>query len=100
MTTGDDTPARLAALDQRLADLNTRMDRHARAITRADIAMLTFALALIVIYLAGNLRIYRWEFIAAWAVVAMLAAGSLIQGRMLRGYRAENRELRARVHDR
>ena len=100
MTADDDTPARLAALDQRLAELNTRMDRHARAITRTDIAMLAAALVLIVIYLAGNLRIYRWELIAAWAVVALLAAGSLIQGRMIRGYRAENRELRARVHGR
>ena len=91
MTTDDGVPdsARLAALDQRLAEINDRLDRHARAITRADIATLAVVLVLIGVELTAGPHVYRWEFIAALAASALLAAGSFVQGLMLRSYRSE-----------
>ena len=46
--------------------------------------------------LAARPAVSYWYLAAAWAVVALSAAGSLVQGRMLRSYRAEIRELRSR----
>jgi hypothetical protein len=91
-----ENPARLAAIDQRLAEMNDRLDRHARAITRADIATLAGALVLIVVELTAGPHVYRWEFIVALAAIVLLAAGSFVQGLMLRSYRNEIRELRSR----
>jgi hypothetical protein len=90
-------PARLAALDQRLADMDARIDRHARAIIRGDAVFAGFAVALIVIEIVGRPALSRWEFVALLCAVAFLCVGGFFQGRMLRNYRAEIRDLRARV---
>jgi hypothetical protein len=90
-------PARLAALDQRLADLNAQMDKHLRAVMRSDIGLVLVALGLIAWALAARPAFSLWEFAASWGVIILLAVGSLFQGLMLRNYRAEIRDLRARV---
>ena len=90
-------PARLAALDQRLADLNARLDRHLRAVMRSDAGLVLVAAGLIAWALVSRPVFHLWEFVAAWGVIILLAAGSFFQGLMLRNYRAEIRDLRSRV---
>jgi hypothetical protein len=98
MSTEDDAPdpARLAAIDQQLAELSDRLDRHARAIMRSDLITVVVAVVLIAVVLIARPPLYRWELVAALAAIALGAAGGFIQGLMLRSYRAEIRELRAR----
>jgi hypothetical protein len=86
-------PARVAAVDQRLADLNARLDKHLSAILRGDAVMGLIAAGLI----AYEANIGRWELAAAWSVVFLLTIGSLFQGIVLKSCRAEIRDLRARV---
>jgi hypothetical protein len=94
--TGPD-PARLAALDQRLADMDARLDRNARAIMRGDAVFAGVAVALIVIEIAARPALSRWQFVAMLGAVTFLCVGSFFQGLMLRNYRAEIRDLRSRV---
>jgi len=89
-------PARLAAIDQQLAEIDERLARHARAIMRGDLAAVAVAVILIAVLLIARPPLYRWELAAALAAIALLAAGGFVQGLMLRSYRAEIRELRAR----
>jgi hypothetical protein len=89
-------PARLAAIDQKLAEMDDRLELHARAIMRGDVAFAIIALALVIYYLASPAEIPRWQVVAAWAAVTLLAAGGFVQGLMLRSYRSEIRELRVR----
>jgi hypothetical protein len=89
-------PARLAAIDQQLAEMSDRLDRHARAIMRGDGIAAIVTLALIAVELIASPPLHRWELIAALAAVALAAAGGFVQGLMLRSYRAEIRELRSR----
>ena len=89
-------PARLAAIDQLLAEMDDRLGRHARAIMRGDLATAAVVVVLIAVVLIARPTLYRWELIAALAAIALLAAGGFVQGLMLRGYRAEIRELRTR----
>jgi hypothetical protein len=88
-------PARLAAIDQQLAELNGQLNRSGRVIMWADAWVLAAALALIGMELAGAPQLSRWEVVAWLAIAASLAAGSLIQARMLRSCRAEIRDLRS-----
>ena len=97
---GTPDPAKLAAADQRLAEMDDRLGRHARAIMRADVATVSIAVVLIAAEVFARPPLYRWELIAFLAACAFLAAGSYVQGLMLRSYRAEIRDLRARTHDR
>ena len=97
MTADAPDPARLAAVDQQLAEMSDRLDRNARTIMRGDIALSAIAVALIVAILAGHPRVYSWELVIALAAVAIGAAASYMQGLMLRNYRAEIRDLRART---
>ena len=92
----DDDVARLAAIDQQLAGLGDRLDRNARSLMRGDAILLLVAPAAIIYYLAARPAVSYWHLVIAWAVVALGAAGSLVQGLKLRSYRAEIRELRAR----
>ena len=89
-------PARLAAIDQKLAQMDDRLERHARAIMRGDAAFAIIALALIIYYLTSPAGIPRWQVVTAWAAVILLAAGSFVQGLMLRSYRGEIQHLRVR----
>ena len=89
-------PARLAAMDQQLAEMSDRLDRHGRAIMRGDAATVAVAVILIAVEVIARPPLYRWELIAALAAIALLAAGGFVQGLMLRSYRTEIRELRAR----
>ena len=89
--------ARLAAIDQQLADQTARLDRHARAIMRGDVATVVVSLALIAVEVIARPALRHWELIAALAATTLLAAGGFIQGLMLRSYRAEIRDLRSRV---
>ena len=93
----DPDPARLAAVDQQLAKMSDQLDRHARAIMCGDVTVAVIAVALIVVVLAARPRVYPWELAVVLAAVAMGAAVSFMQGLMLRSYRAEIRDLRARV---
>jgi fatty acid desaturase len=89
-------PARLAAIDQQLAEIGDRLDRNARSIMHGEASLLLIALAAVIYLLAARPAVSYWYLAAAWAVVALSAAGSFVQGRMLRSYRAEIRELRSR----
>ena len=93
----DDRTARLAALDQRLAEFDARLDRNARAIMRGDGVAAIVALAVIAVQLIALPPLYRWQLIVALAAIALAAAGGFVQGLMLRSYRAEIRDLRART---
>jgi hypothetical protein len=93
----DPDPARLAATDQELAALDARLDRNARAIMRGDVTLLLLAAAGIAYALIARQPVSYWHYAAVWGVVVLGAAGSFIQGRLLRSYRAEIRDLRARV---
>ena len=90
-------PARLAAIDQELAALSDRLDRHARAIMRGDAVCACIAAALIVVVAVARPTLYRWEFVALLAAVAIGCGAGFVQGLMLRSYRAEIRDLRSRV---
>ena len=92
-------PARLAAIDQQLAEMGARLDRHARAIMRGDVATAVVVLVLIAVEVTARPPLYHWELITALAAIALLAVSGYVQGLMLRSYRAEIRELRARGHD-
>ena len=93
----DDRTARLAAIDQELAALDARLNRNHSAIMRADATVLLLAAAGIAYALAARQPVSYWHYAAVWAVVVLGAAGSLYQARMIRGYRAEIRDLRARA---
>ena len=93
-------PARLAAADQRLAEMDDRLGRHARAIMRIDVAAAVVTAALIAAELFARPPLRRWELIAALTALALCAAGGFVQGLMIRSYRTEIRELRVRGHDR
>jgi hypothetical protein len=88
-------PAKLAAIDQRLAEIGGRLDRNARSIMHGEASLLLIALTAVIYLLAARPAVSYWYLAAAWAVVALSAAGSLVQGRMLRSYRDEIRELRS-----
>ncbi len=88
-------PARLAAIDQQLAGISARLDRDARSIMHGEAALLLIALTAVIYILAARPAVSYWYLAAAWTIVALSAAGSLVQGRMLRGYRDEIRELRS-----
>ena len=77
-------PARLAAIDQQLADLDARLNRNARAVLRGDAALLPIALAAVIYILSARPQVSYWFLAAAWAVAALGAAGGIIQGLMLR----------------
>ena len=89
-------PARLAAMDQQLAEIADRLDRDARSVMRGDGVVAIVALAAIAVELIAWPPLYRWQLIAALAAIALAAAGGFMQGLMLRSYRAEIRELRSR----
>ena len=89
--------ARLAAIDQQLADLSNRLDRRASGIMNGEIWLLLLALTAVIYVLAARPAVSYWYLAGAWAVVALAAAGSLVQSLILRSYRAEIRDLRARV---
>lgn len=93
---GDD-PARLAAIDQQLAQLSDRMGRRDRAIMRSDVILICLAVAAVIYTLAAWPVISPWYFVVAWVIIAAMAAGGFLQALMLRSYRAEIRELRSRV---
>jgi len=93
----DDQPARLAAIDQQLAAIDTRLNRNARGIMRSDIATGAVAVILIVIEVIARPALERWEVIALLATVAAMAISGYFQGLMLRSLRAEIRELRSRL---
>lgn len=88
-------PARLAAIDQELAAMNDRLSRNARARMRGDIATAVVALVVAATVAIGRPQVQWWQFAAAALVVALLSAGSYVQGLMLRSYRDENSRLRA-----
>jgi hypothetical protein len=88
-------PAKLAAIDQRLAKIGDRLDRNARSIMHGEASLLLIALTAVIYLLAARPAVSYWYLAAAWAVVALSAAGSLVQGRMLRSCRDEIRELRS-----
>jgi hypothetical protein len=90
-------PAKLAAIDQQLAEIGDRLDRNARSIMHGEVSLLLIALAAVIYLLVARPAVSYWYLAAAWTVVALSAAGSLVQGRMLRSCRDEIRELRARV---
>jgi glucan phosphoethanolaminetransferase (alkaline phosphatase superfamily) len=89
-------PARLAAIDQQLAEMADRLDRNARSMMRADVALAIVAVALAVAVLVGHPRVFRWELAVVLLALAAAAVTGFVQGLMLRSYRAEVRELRAR----
>jgi len=93
-------PARLAAIDQQLAEMSDRLDRHARAIMRGDLATVAVTVLLIAVEVIARPPLYRWQLITTFIAVALFAATGFIQGRMLRSYRAEIRDLRARGYGR
>ena len=93
----EDDPARLAAIDQQLAALDARLDRNARSIMRGDVTVLLLAAAGIASALILRHPVSYWHYASVWGVVVLSVAGSFIQGRMLRSYRAEIHDLRARA---
>jgi hypothetical protein len=89
-------PARLAAIDQQLAELDARLDRNARSIMRGDATLLLLALTGIIYALIARQPVSYWHYAAVWGVVVLGVAAAFVQGRMLRSYRAEIRDLRSR----
>jgi hypothetical protein len=73
-----------------------RLDRNARSMMRADAAQAVIAVTLAVVVLAGHPRIFRWELVVVLLALAAGAVTGFVQGLMLRSYRAEVRDLRAR----
>lgn len=90
-------PSRLAALDQRLADLDSRLDRTSRAVMRGDVVCGCVAVAVIIVVLTVRPHLYDWEYVIALAAVAFACASGVIQGLILRSCRAEIRDLRSRA---
>jgi hypothetical protein len=88
-------PAKLAVIDQQLAKIGDRLDRNARSIMHGEASLLLIALTAVIYLLAARPAVSYWYLAAAWAVVALSAAGSLVQGRMLRSCRDEIRDLRS-----
>jgi hypothetical protein len=74
-----DQPARLAAIDQQLAAIDTRLNRSIRSIRPV-----------------ARPPLRRWEVVVTLAAVAAVAVSGYFQGLMLRSLRAEIRELRTR----
>lgn len=75
--------------------MNYRLTRNAAARMRGDIAIAAIALALAVITAIAKPHLQWWVFTLAALGVALGAAGSYVQGLMLRSYRDENSRLRA-----
>ena len=74
MTAEGPDQARLAAVDQQLAEMGDRLGRHARAIMRGDLATAAAAVILIAVELTARPPLRRWELIAALAAVARRSA--------------------------
>ncbi len=72
--------ARLAAIDQQFADQIARLDRHARAVMRGDVATVVVSLTLIAVEVIARPALRHWELIAALAATALLAAGGFHSG--------------------
>jgi hypothetical protein len=89
--------AKLAAIDQQLAEMGDRLDRAARAVMRGDLVAVAAAVILVAVVLIARPPVHYWELAAALAAVALYAAGGFIQGLMLRSCRTEIRDLRAHV---
>lgn len=88
---------RLAAIDQELAALDARLDRHERALSRSDAGGVVVGVALIVLVVVSRPAVYWWELVVLLVALVLAAAAGFVQGLMLRSYRAEIRDLRARV---
>jgi len=95
--TGEPDPARLAALDQQLAEISDRLSRHTSAAMRGDVILACLALAIAVATVIARPHVPWWVLAVAALTIAMLAAGNFMQARMLRTYQAEVRDLRSRI---
>jgi hypothetical protein len=91
----DHIPAHLADLDQRIADINARLDRNTTSLIRGSVVFMCLTLTCVAVELTARPPVHRWELVAWMLIAALLAAGGFYSQRMIRSLREEIRYLRS-----